>query len=71
MKTTRQKLINLVIAMSVTINLVLLGGLGYIAAIDNHIEKSWVAMHSPVVVYIPKALEISDVKTLMNSSATH
>ena len=64
-------MINLFITMSVTINLVMLGGLGYIAALDNHIEKSWIALNSPVVVYIPKAVEVSDFKTLMKSSATH
>jgi hypothetical protein len=72
MKTTKQKLINLVITMSVTINLVMLGGLGYLATLDNQIENSWVALNSPVVVYIPKALESSDVKkTLMEPLATH
>lgn len=64
MKTTKQRLVNIVATMSATVNLVMLGGLGYIAAIDNDIKKIHTAINSPVVIYVPKSMESSDV---MNS----
>jgi hypothetical protein len=55
MKTTRQRLLNIVIVISVVANLVLLGGLGYVASIANHVSHVYSAMNLPVVVYVPKA----------------
>jgi len=54
MKTNKQRLLNLVITLSVGINLVMLGGVGYIAAIDNHIDHLFSALNTPVVIYLPK-----------------
>jgi len=70
MKTTRQRLLNIVITLSVAINLVMLGGIGYLALLDNHVKSIYSAMNSPVVVYIPKAMEPSSIKTLIKPSAT-
>lgn len=67
MKTNRQRLWNIVIAMSVAINLVMLGGIGYIASVDSHINNIYSSMNSPVVIYIPKAMEVSSIKTPVKS----
>jgi hypothetical protein len=63
MKTTRKRLLNIIITLSVAGNLVLLGGLGYIVSLDNHVNHLCSAMSSPVVIYIPKDMEISSVST--------
>ena len=63
MKTTKQKLLNTIITMSVTINVVLLGGLGFIASIDNNIERVYTSMNQPIVVYVPKSVEAVDATT--------
>ena len=55
MKTTKQRLLNFAITMSVAVNLVMLGGLGYIATIDHHIYHIYSAMNSPMVIYVHKA----------------
>jgi len=70
MKTTRKRLWNIIIAMSVGINLVMLGGLGYIASIHSHVKSVYSAMNLPVVVYVPKAMESSSVATSIKSPAT-
>lgn len=54
MKTTKQKLLSMIITASVTINLVMLGGLGYIATIDTHINHAYTVMNSPMVIYVHK-----------------
>jgi hypothetical protein len=69
MKTTRQRLLNIVITMSVAINLVLLGGLGYIVANNNYVNHVCSTMNSPVVIYVPKDTEISGVATSIKSPA--
>ena len=63
MKTNKQRLLNIVVATSIFGNLVLVGGLGYIASVDNHIHNLNTAMNSPVVVYIPKAVRDSGLVT--------
>ena len=68
MKTNKEKLLNLVITLSVTINLVMLAGIGCIAAIDNHVRQMDAATQSPVVVYVPKAVPVSKVASLTNPS---
>ena len=70
MKTTKKRLLNIVITMSVAINLVMVGVLGYIASVDNHIKNVYSAMNSPVVIYIPKAMDTSSVKSLIKLPAT-
>lgn len=70
MKTTRQRLLNIVITLSVAINLVMLGGIGYLALLDNHVNHVYSAMNSPVVVYIPTAMEVTSIKALIKSPAT-
>jgi len=70
MKTNKQRLLNLVITLSVGINLVMLGGVGYIAAIDNHIDHLFSALNTPVVIYLPKTVESSDVTTSTKSPTT-
>ncbi len=70
MKTTRKRLLNIVFTMSVAINLVMLGGLGYIASIHNHDKHVYSVMNLPVVVYIPKAVKNSGVATSIKSPAT-
>lgn len=70
MKTTRQRLLNIVITMSVVINLVMLGGLGYLASVNNHVKNLFAVMDSPVVVYVPKSVDTSDVKPSPQSPAT-
>lgn len=61
---------NIVITMSVAINLVMLGGLGYIASIHNQVKHVYSTMNLPVVVYIPKAMESSSVPTSIKLPAT-
>ena len=70
MKTTRQRLLNIIVTMSVATNLVLLGGLGYIAVVDNHINHLKSLMNLPIVVYVPKAAENSGDATSIKSPAT-
>ncbi|HEV2692645.1 MAG TPA: hypothetical protein VG347_07080 [Verrucomicrobiae bacterium] len=70
MKTTKQRLINIVITMSVAVNLVLLGGLGYIATLDNHVDRLYTAINTPVVVYFPKAVAGPEAATSIKSPAT-
>lgn len=70
MKTTKQRLLNLVITMSVAINLVLLGGLGYLASMEHHVEQAYTAMNQPVVIYSPKAVESSAVAPSAKPAAT-
>jgi len=70
MKTTKQRLLNIVITLSVGINLVLLGGVGYIAAIDNHIDHLFSAMNTPVVIYLPKSVEGSGDETSTKPTGT-
>ena len=62
-------MLNIVITMSVMINLALLGGLGYIASIDNHVNRLCSAMNLPVVVYVNKATEISSAATSIKPAA--
>jgi uncharacterized membrane protein YkgB len=69
MKTTKQRLLNIVITMSVAINLALLAGLGYIAADDNYVNHLCSIMNSPVMVYVPKDTDISGAATSIKSPA--
>lgn len=69
MKTTKEKLLNLVVTLSVTINLVMLAGIGCIALIDHNVSQIDAATNSPVVVYVPKAVPISKVASLTKLSA--
>jgi len=69
MKTTKEKLLNLVITLSVTINLVMLAGIGCIASIDHYVSQMDAATNLPVVVYLPKAVPISKVASLTKPSA--
>ena len=66
MKTTKQRLLNIVITMSVAINLVMLAGLAYIQASNAHVERVYSAMNAPVMIYVPQAMEI---KTPVESQA--
>jgi hypothetical protein len=59
MKTTRKRLLNIVITMSVVINLALLGGLSYIALMNNHVNQLCAAMNLPMVIYVNNATEVS------------
>jgi len=68
MKTTKEKLLNLVITLSVTINLVMLAGIGCIASIDHRINQVYAAMDLPVVVYLPQSVPNSKVAALTKSS---
>jgi hypothetical protein len=70
MKTTKQRLLNIVITMSVAVNLVMLGGLGYIALIDNHVDRLYSAINTPVVVYFPKAVAGPEAVTPVKSPVT-
>ena len=70
MKTNKQRLLNIVTAMSVAMNLALLGGLGYLATMDNHVQQLYTALNSPVVIYSPKVVESSDVTTSTKPAAT-
>ena len=63
MKTTKKRLLNIVTAASIAVNLVMLGGLGYIAAVDIHISHLDSSLNSPVMVYIPKAVPSSGVES--------
>jgi hypothetical protein len=69
MKTTKPKLLNLIITASVTINLVLLGGVGCIASIDHQVTNIYSTLNSPVMVYIPKTMESSEVNIAAQSPA--
>ena len=60
----------MVITVSVTINLVMLGVVGYLAALNHHNENTYSAMNVPIVVYLPKAMVSSDIKTSMTPQAT-
>jgi hypothetical protein len=70
MKTTKKRMLNIVIAMSIAINVVMLGGVSYMAAQDNYVKKIHSAMKLPVVIYIPKTMEISSVKIATPLPAT-
>ena len=63
MKTTKKRLLNIVITMSVGINLVMLGGLGYIASVTNEVKRTRSAMDAPVVIYVPRSLASSSDAT--------
>ncbi len=69
MKTTRQRLLNIAITMSVIINLAMLGAVGYIASLNHHDSRLCFAMNQPVVVYVPKNEKISDATTTIKPSA--
>lgn len=57
MKTTKQRLLNIVITMSVIVNFALLAGVGYIASVDHRVNRACSAMNSPVIVYVGKSVE--------------
>jgi len=65
MKTTKQRLFNIIITMSVAVNLVLLVGISYLAMMDIHVKQVYTAMNTPVVVYAPKVVEASGDATLV------
>jgi hypothetical protein len=56
--------------MSVAANLVLLGGLCYIASIDYHVKTIRTTLNSPVVIYSPKAIASTGSATSAKSPAT-
>lgn len=57
MKTTKQRMLNIIAASSITINLVMLGAVGYIATTDSENNRLYSAMRTPVFIYVPKTAE--------------
>ena len=57
MKTTKQRLLSIIIASSIAINLVMLGALGYIASLDNVDARLESSMKAPVFILVPKTAE--------------
>ena len=57
MKTTKKRLLNIIVATSIAINLVMLGALGYIANLDHNIDQLNTAMEAPVFIYVPPTTE--------------
>lgn len=69
MKTTKKRLLNIIVASSIAINLVMLAALAYIATIDNHTDRLSESMKSPVFIYVPKIAESSAAAALGLSSS--
>ena len=70
MKTNKQRLMNIIATMSVAINLVMLGGLAYIAVVDTKVNQVYTAMKLPVVVYVPKAVANAGVTPAIEAVTT-
>jgi hypothetical protein len=69
MKTTKQRLLNIVIAGSIAINLVTLAALGYIATIDHSNAQLDMTMRAPVFIYVPKIAENQTAATAAGLSS--
>ena len=69
MKTTRQRLLNIITTMSVVVNLALLAGIGYLVSVDHHVNQVCSNMNSPVMVYVNKTMDLSNVEPAVKSPA--
>jgi hypothetical protein len=54
MKTTKSRLLNIIIVCSIGVNLAAIAGLGYIAQINNKTDLMVASLNTPVVIYVPK-----------------
>ena len=64
MKTNKLSRLNIVIILSVAINLVMLGGVAYIASVHNQAKKMVFTGNSPAMIAAPKTAETPAAKTL-------
>jgi len=55
MKTTKSRLLNIIIACSLVVNLAAIGGLCYIAGINIKTDSLRASLEKPVIIYAPKA----------------
>jgi Pyruvate/2-oxoacid:ferredoxin oxidoreductase gamma subunit len=66
MNSSKQRLLNIIVASSIAINLVMLGALAYIATIDSEIARLDSAMRAPVFVVVSKNFDGSAVPSQSN-----
>jgi hypothetical protein len=69
MKTSKRRLWNVVITMSVVVNLALLAGLGYIASLNDHVDRICSRMNLPILIYVQKNTDISGAGPVIKSPA--
>jgi hypothetical protein len=68
MKTTKSRLLNIVIACLIGVNLAAIVGLGYIAQINSNTERMIASLNAPVVIYAPKALAKPEMTAMVDTA---
>ena len=69
MKTTKSRLFNIIIVCSVAVNLAAIGGLCYIASVNNKTDSLRASLDKPVIIYAPKAFTKPMTTALLTASS--
>ena len=69
MKTTKSRMVNIIIVCSIAVNLAAVSGLCYIASVDSKSDRMDASLDLPVIIYAPKSVKLETTAMLETSPA--